>query len=346
MDYDTFLCKIPKIELHCHLEGSVNVDTYIDLAKKHKVNLPSYREPIDLYTTYRNFQEFEVMYRSVASCIQDRDDFRRVTYETLAEAANCQVRYREMFWSPMDHVDMGIPYSTAVDGIIDGIRDARIDFGIECRLIPAIDRSDTPEKAVEMVQHIIDNRRVEVIGIGMDYSEEGNPPEKFWKAYQLAEQAGLQKTAHAGELGGPARNVETCLELLHCDRIDHGYRILENETIVRKCVNRGVIFTVVPTAHRLGLTDADGAVHWENHPIIQMVTKGLRVMINSDDPGIKKRDLSEVYIHAAKFMRFTPKDFKSFLLNAIDATWIDQSTKDQWKQEWIPEYDMLVSQLN
>lgn len=346
MDFRTFLNKIPKIELHCHLEGTVKVTTHIDLARKNGVELPAYNEPIELYSLYRNFREFEDMYRRVAISIRDREDFRRVTYETLQEAANCSVRYREMFWSPMDHVKAGVPYRVAVDGIIDGIYDAEKDFGIVCRLIPAVDRSSSPEEANELVDLILENRRDETIGIGMDYDEAGNPPERFWKAYRTVSKAGLHRTAHAGETGGHSRNIETCIELLGCERIDHGYRILEDERIVRRCAESGILFTVVPTAHRLGLTDKEGGVHWEKHPIIQMVASGLRVMLNSDDPAIKKGDPTGVYVHAAKYMKFSAQDYRNFFENAIEGAWVDETTKANWKASWLREFDALMGQLD
>jgi adenine deaminase len=342
MDYKTFLKKIPKIELHCHLEGTLKATTFTDLASKNGVELPQYKEPIDLYSMYKSFQEFENIYRRVAMSIRDRDDFRRVTYETLQEAAGCNVKYRELFWSVMDHVKSGIPYENAVDGIIDGLHDAENDFGIQCRLIPAIDRSSSPEEANELAHLIIENRRNETIGIGLDYSESGNPPEKFWHAYRTIAKAGFHRTAHAGELGGHPRNIETCLDLLGCERIDHGYRILEDDRIVQKCLDRGIIFTVVPNAHRLGLTDDYGTVHWEKHPIIQMVAKGLRVTINSDDPGILKSNPTGAYEHAEKHMGFSPRDFRNFLVNAIDGSWVDDVTKTNWKNDWLLEFDNLI----
>ena len=158
-----------------------------------------------------------------AGSLRSADDFHRAVYDTQRHAAESGVRYREMFWNPTDHWSIGeVGYAEAADGMIAGLRDAERDFGITGRLIPSIDRESSPELGFEMVEAVVAHPRDEVIGIGMDYLEVGNPPEKFWKSYRLAERNGLRRTAHAGEFGEPARNVETALDLLGCDRIDHG----------------------------------------------------------------------------------------------------------------------------
>ena len=169
--------------------------------------------------------------------------------------------------------------------MIAGLRDAQRDFGIAGRLVPSIDRESSPELGFEMVEAVVARPRDEVIGIGMDYLEVGHPPEKFWKAYRLAERSGLRRTAHAGEFGEPARNVETALDLLGCDCIDHGYTILQDERLLARCRDEGTIFTVVPTNsyYNRMLRGKDFSVH---HPIRHMADAGLRIMPNSDDPPL------------------------------------------------------------
>ena len=136
-----------------------------DLAKKHGVKLPDYQEPEDLYQ-YPDIYKFLHMYDNSALAIQDREDFARIAYETLKEAAEHNVRYREMSFNPTTHMAAGPSYATCVDGLIDGINAARADYGIECRLIGAVNRMESPELAVSMVQTMIDNPREEVIEIG------------------------------------------------------------------------------------------------------------------------------------------------------------------------------------
>ncbi len=345
VDLDTFLEQIPKAELHCHLEGSVKASTFVELAHRNGIPIPDHREPQDLYG-YRSFPDFLTVYKKVCHSVQIREDFRRVTYESLEEAHASGVRYREMFWSPTDHLKVGVRYEVALGGIVDGIHDAEADLGIVCRLIADINREESPETGVEMVDLVIRRRRDEVIGIGLDYNEEGNPPEKFWKAFRMAEQAGLHRTAHVAEMGGHPRNVETCLDLLGCERLDHGYRVLEDDRIVRRCADEGVIFTVVPTAHRFALTDEKGVIHWERHPIKWMAARGLRIVINSDDPAMMRIAPAGAYIHAARYFGFGPEEVRRSVLNGIEGAWLDEATRKQWRTEWMAEIDSLAAELS
>jgi adenosine deaminase len=246
----------------------------------------------------------------------------------------------------MDHLDVGVQYETAIQGIVDGIHDAEVDFGIGCRLIADINREESPEKGVEMVDIVLRHNCDEMIGIGLDYNEEGNPPEKFWKAFKNAREAGLHRTAHVAEMGGHPRNVETCLDLLGCERLDHGYRILEDDRITQRCADEGIVFTVVPTAHRFALMDEDGVIHWDRHPIKEMVARGLKIVINSDDPTMMKIDPAGAYLHATSNLGFEPLEIKHFVLNGIDGAWFDETTRRVWKTEWENEIDDLIKQLN
>lgn len=340
MDLNSFLQSIPKVSLHCHLEGSIQAETVVDLSNKHGIELPPYNQPEDLYD-YPDIYEFLKMYDIAAHSVRDHEDFHRITYETLQEAHEHNVRYREMFWSPKVHLDSGVEYSTAVDGVISGIRDAETDFGLSCRLIADINRMESGEQGHAMIQEVIANPRDEVIGIGLDYAEAGNPPEKFESAFALATAHGLRKTAHCAE-DGPAANITTALDLLGCERIDHGYHILEDGDVVLRCVEDEIVFTCTPASTAWVYFDNDLA----NHPIKEMAAAGLKLMLDCDDPPMFKTDPSNDYILAADHMGFSPAEFKQFVLNGIDGCWIDDSVKAEWKRDWGTEIDVLASNLS
>lgn len=336
----SFLKAIPKVSLHLHLMGSIQAATVVDLAKKHGVALPDFNEPEDLYD-YPDIYKFLHMYDNSALAIVDRDDFRRIAYETLAEAAEHNVRYREMFFNPTTHMAAGVPYPTAVDGLIDGIRDAENDHGIECRLIAAVNRMENPELAMTMVETISEHRRDEVIGIGMDYAEGEFPPERFWKAYRTAAANGFRLTAHASE-DAPPRNIETCLDLLGCERIDHGYHVIESEAIMQRCVDEEVVFTCTPVSTAWVYFGDDLA----NHPIKTMAARGIKLMLDCDDPPMFKTNPSKDFVLAAEHMGFGPADFRRFMLNGIDGCWVDDSTKAAWRTSYAADFDALAAQLD
>lgn len=158
MDVEEFLKAIPKVSLHLHLMGSVQAATAVDLCRKHGVPLPDFDEPEDLYD-YPDIYKFLHMYDNTALAVKDPEDFERICYETLTEAAEHNVRYREMFFNPTTHMAAGVDYGTCVDGLIAGIDAARRDHGIECRLIAAINRMESPELGVEMVETLIEHPR-------------------------------------------------------------------------------------------------------------------------------------------------------------------------------------------
>lgn len=340
MDVDAFLKRLPKVSLHVHLEGSVQAATVVDLANKHGVPLPEYEQPENLYD-YPDIYQFLRMYDVVCHSVRDREDFHRITYETLQEAAEHTVRHREMFWSPSAHMEIGIPYETAVDGVIDGIKDAGTDFGIQCFLIADINRMQSPELGLEMVQTVIDHPRDELIGIGMDYAEAEHPPEKFWKAFRLAAQHGYHRTAHACE-DAPPRNVETCLDLLGCERIDHGYHVIEDQRITKRCADEGVVFSCCPRSTAWVYFGED----LTTHPIKEMARRGLKIMVDCDDPPMFKTDPTDNYVAMADHMGFGPQDFREFVLNGIDGSWLDDPTKRRWRREWSREIDALIAELD
>ncbi|MDP6077714.1 MAG: adenosine deaminase, partial [Acidimicrobiales bacterium] len=317
--------------------GSIQAATVVDLAGKHGVELPPFDEPEDLYD-YPDIYKFLHMYDNSALAIIDRDDFERICYETLTEAAEHNVRYRELSFNPTTHMAAGVNYKTCVDGLIDGINAARADHGIECRLIAAINRMESPELGVEMVETILEHRRDEVIGIGMDYAEAEFPPERFWKAYRMAEAAGLRLTAHQSE-DAPPRNIETCLDLLGCERVDHGYHVVESIEIMTRCRDEGVVFTCTPVSTAWVYFDDDFA----NHPLRRMREFGLRISLDCDDPPMFRTDPTKDYVIAAEHLGFTVDDFRDCMLSGIDGSWLDEPTKKEMRLMWVQEFDELAA---
>ena len=179
MDLEEFLKAIPKAELHVHLTGTVFSKTLEELAQKHHVKLPEYQSIEDLYDR-SEFKSILPMLKVAVSVMQDPSDFSRIVYETMGEAAQNGVRYREIFWNPTDHQNVpDFQYRNAMEGIIEGLKNAEKDFGIIGRMIPSINREESAQLAVDLVTLVLENPFEEVIGLGMDYLETGHPPEKF-----------------------------------------------------------------------------------------------------------------------------------------------------------------------
>lgn len=345
MNLTEFCRAFPKTELHVHFTGAVPLETLLRLADRNGVPLPEgeYRE--DLYRRGENFDRVLKTLKIVCQSLQKPEDFRDAVYDTQKHAADCGVRYREIFWNPTDHWSIGdIGYEASVDGMIAGLQDAEKDFGITGRLIPSIDRESSEELGFEMVEAVVANPRDETIGIGMDYLEVGQPPEKFWKAYRLAGQHGLKRTAHAGEFGCPARNIETALDLLECDRIDHGYTIFEQPDLLKRCEDDGIHFTIVPTNSYYSRT-LRGEDFATVHPIAKMAETGLKIAPNSDDPPLHHTDPANAYAQMVTTFGQSVEDLRDYMLNGIDGAWVDDGTKRDWRQAWAAEFDELVERI-
>ena len=342
MNLAEFCRAIPKTELHVHFTGAVPLETLLTLAARNGVPLPPHDEPEDLYARGENFDRVLKTLKLVCQSLRTPEDFHDAVYATQKHAAEAGVRYREMFWNPTDHWTIGgIGYAASVDGMIAGLRDAEADFGIVGRLIPSIDRESSPELGYEMVEAAVAHPRDETVGVGMDYLEVGHPPEKFWKAYRLAGENGLKRTAHAGEFGEPARNIETALDLLGCDRIDHGYTVLDAPDLLKRCEDEGILFTIVPTNSYYSRT-LKGQDFAKIHPIAGLARTRLKIMPNSDDPPLHHTDPANA--HAAMVTTFDLPFamLRGFVQNGIDGAWVDESVKRGWRAQWLAEYDRLA----
>jgi adenosine deaminase len=196
-----------------------------------------------------------------------------------------------------------------------------------------------------MVGWMCAHRRERIIGLGIDYRENDGPPEAFWKAYRMAKQAGFRLTAHAGEFGCHWRNIETSLDLLGVERIDHGYTVLDNPALARRCAERGIVFTVVPTnSYYLRTLPPD---RWAaDHPIRRMPAAGLLIHPNTDDPPLHRVDPARCWAMMVEDFGFDLDDLRRFMLNGIHGAFIDQADKRGLAATFATEYARLRAELD
>jgi adenosine deaminase len=337
--------QVPKVELHCHLLGSVRHATFSDLARRHRA--PWTQEQIDqVYDRGRHKAGVLRALRALdRHLLLTAPDLHRITYEYLVDAAACNVRYSEFFWNPTGTVRAsGLAYRGAQDAIVAAIGDAEADCGIIGRLVPSIDREADPGAALEMVEWVSAARVPEVVGIGIDYGEIGRPPELFTAAYALARRAGLKTTVHAGEFGTPWENVRTAVEVLHCDRIDHGYTIVQNEELARRYAERGIVFTVVPT-NSYYLRTLPPQRWAAEHPIRRMAALGLAIHPNTDDPTMHCVTPTGAWQLMYSHLGCAIADLRGFLLNGLRGAWIDDATRRLWARQWTAQFDALAAQV-
>lgn len=319
---DAMVAALPKISLHCHLIGSVAPQTVADLARKHGVPLERPVERLYDHHAYEDLGEFLRVLDVVGSVIRDADDFHRVTYESLtAGGADHGVLYREVHLSPPGHP--GVPYRTILDGVLAGARDAEADTGVRATFLVGICRERSGGAAVELVEQVVEHRADEVLGIGLDYAEVNGPPGRFVEAYRLAARHGLRRTAHSES--GPPRHVEVLLDELGCSRVDHGYHVVDDPAVTRRCVEERVPFTCTPVSSDIGRYSGSG--DGTHRRIAEMVDAGLLVTIDSDDPPMFGTDPTHDYRVLAHALGYRRDQLATFTRNAVEACWLDDTDK-------------------
>ena len=340
-DQNASLFALPKVELHCHLLGSVRRETFEELAIA--AQAPITLDEINAYytRTEKPTGVLRVLRALDQWLLRSPDDFYRITYEYLQDASGHNVRYAEFFWNPTGTACAGLAYAQVLPAFRRAIHDAGNDFGIVSRLIPSIDREASKQAALEMLQWVLELRCDDVPGIGMDYRENDHPPEKFSQVYALARQHGLKTTAHAGEFGMPWQNVYTALRTLQVDRLDHGYTIMDHAPLVRWALDHGVVFTVVPTnSYYLRTLPQE---RWaQDHPIRAMLAAGLKLHPNTDDPRLHHVTPTKAWAMMMDNFGAGWLDVERFMHHGLDAAWIDHSTRQSWKKSWQKEFESLT----
>ena len=277
-----FLRRLPKAELHLHIEGTLEPAMLLRLAAKHGVALP-YADEAAVAAAYDfgALQDFLDLYYQGMAVLRDEADFHDLALAYLDRVAADGAVHVEVFYDPQGHTARGVAFETATEGLLAGLAAGAAKHGISVGLILCFLRHLSEEAAFEtfrQAERYFDDGRL--IGVGLDSSELGHPPEKFARVFAAAGAAGLKRVAHAGE-EGPPDYVRGALDHLAVDRIDHGNRALEDPALVRRLADAGTILTVCPLSN----VRLCGVPSIEAHPLARMLDAGLKATVNSDDPA-------------------------------------------------------------
>lgn len=349
-DVAVYLKKMPKTDLHVHLIGSVRAETFRELCAKNSVDLPvpanelfarvntviehpdGEGEPLQTMTGPMESEPLPLLrlYELICESLRDREDFARVAYEALEDGyRSSNVVYQELAFSPGIHAAHGVAYRTQVDGLVDGLDMARHDFGTDGAFIAAVNREDSVVAAEDMLALVLADRRDDVIAIGIDFHESSGVPEKFASVFQRAESAGLHRTAHASEHIPSAHPVATCLDDLKCERIDHGYFILKDANVVKRCRDEGIHFNVITTS------SLRSWVPWRKSSIKEMLRQGLEITLNSDDPQLFPTTVAAEYRIAHDDLGLTIPQIEAINLAGVSGSFLDRERKARLRQQFV-----------
>jgi aminodeoxyfutalosine deaminase len=285
----------PKIELHVHLEGTVQPQTLLEIAQHNDVPLPAdTADELRGLFRFTDLPHFIDTWFLVTAALRTADDFRRITVDYAEEAARHGAVYVEGIFAPTVPSRSGVDLDAMFDGYCDGVAEARERLGIEIRLTPDLNRTSPPEELEGIVRRAIASHERGVVGIGLGGVEDQAPPEQFADAFRLAREGGLGSVPHAGEVIGP-ESIWGALDALNADRIRHGIRAVDDSALMRELADRGTVLDVCPTANvRVGAVRS-----LAEHPLPELVAAGIRCSLSTDDPAMFGTDLTTEYAEAA-----------------------------------------------
>ena len=317
MSLDAYIAGLPKAELHLHIEGSLEPELMFELARRNGVAIPfDSVEAVRAAYDFSNLQDFLDIYYAGANVLLTRQDFEDLAFAYFKRVAADNVRHAEIFFDPQTHTDRGVPFGVVVEGLIAGMERARAEFGITSGLILCFLRHLSEEEAfatLAMAEPYLHH----FIGVGLDSSEVGHPPSKFQRVFARARELGLKLCAHAGE-EGPPEYVREALDLLDIDRMDHGNRSMEDEALVARLVTERMTLTVCPLSN-LKLCVVKNL---RDHPVPQMLRRGLHVTLNSDDPAYFGGYVNDNYVALAKAVGLTREQLTQIAINSFEGAFL------------------------
>ena len=316
--------RLPKAELHLHLEGTLEPELMLELAQRNLVEIP-YSTPEQARAAYdfKDLQSFlNIYYGAMRTLVRERD-FRDLAMAYMRKASSQGVTHAEIFFDPQAHTSRGVPFETVVTGIHRGLDEAASSLGMSSSLIMCFLRDMSADSAAETLEEAM-RFKGWIKSIGLDSKELGNPPSKFAGVYARARAAGFMAVAHAGE-EAPAQYVRDSLDMLKISRIDHGYHMFEDRDLVDRVAKERIPVTMCPLA-------AVGVEYFRNYseiPIRKVLDLGIVGCINSDDPAYFKGYVAENYDAVIDAIPLGWDDVVRLVKNSFEASFLSRDEKDE-----------------
>ena len=321
-----FIKKTPKAELHLHIEGTLEPEHMFELAKRNNVSIPYNNvEEVKSAYNFKNLDSFLNIYYQGSKVLIHEKDFFDLTWAYILKCKEDNIVHTEIFFDPQTHLNRGISFDIVINGISKALDKANLEFGLTSKIIMCFLRHLDEESGFKVLDQALKYKN-KIVGVGLDSSELGNPPKKFEKLFQKARDEGFLTVAHAGE-EGPPEYIWDSINLLKVKRIDHGVQSLKDEKLVDLLIKEQIPLTVCPLSNiKLCIFDKI-----ENHNLKKMLNKGLRVMVNSDDPayfgGYLNKNLTETQLA----LDLSLEEIKTLIINSFKSSFL----KDDKKKEWI-----------
>lgn len=314
--------RLPKAELHLHIEGSLEPDMMFRLARRNKIDIP-FKSVDEIRAAYEfsNLQDFLDIYYQGMNVLRTQEDFFDLTMAYLNRVRADNVRHVEIFFDPQGHTERGVSFDTAISGILTAFNVAKAQFGVTTKLIMCFLRHLSEDDAFKTLEDA-DQWIHRIAGVGLDSSEIGHPPSKFERVFAAARERGLKVVAHAGE-EGPPDYIYEALDLLKIDRLDHGNRALEDAALVACLKDKGMALTVCPLSN-LKLCVVDDM---RDHPLKRMLDLGLKATVNSDDPAYFGGYVMDNFRAVIEALDLDADDIRVLARNSVEASFLSDGEK-------------------
>ena len=317
--------KLPKAELHLHIEGSLEPELMFKLAKRNKIEIPFKNiDEVKLAYNFNNLQSFLDIYYNGTNVLINKQDFFDLTWSYMLRCKENNIVHAEIFFDPQTHTSRGIEFDLIVSGINEALLKGKKELGISSKIIMCFLRHLSEKEAFKILDQAI-NHKNKIVGVGLDSSEIGNPPRKFEKVFDKAIEEGFLTVAHAGEEGS-SEYIWEALNFLKVKRIDHGVKCLEDKKLTEKLRVEQIPLTVCP------LSNVKLCVYKKlrDHNLKIMLDKGLMVMVNSDDPAYFGGYLNANLIESQRALNLSKEDIKKLVINSFKSSFLNESEKKLW----------------
>ncbi|UYP46215.1 Adenine deaminase [Candidatus Lokiarchaeum ossiferum] len=325
MQLEEFVPKMPKIELHVHLEGSIQPSTLLHLAKKNHVSLPSQTlKEISQWFTFSNISHLFEVYPKICECIQTPEDIEYITKEFLKGQSSQNILYSEVTYTASNQwYDNGIPLREQIEAINRSRHWAEKKLNTSMGLIIDIPRQLSPDQGLSIAQQVVESQNLGIIGLGLGGNERDYPPAIFQDAFEYIKGTPIHSVPHAGEMAGP-QSIWDSIHFLGAERIGHGVRCGEDPMLMDFLREHQIPLEICPTSNIcLGIYE-----EFQNHPINQLFQAGLNVSINSDDPTLFNTTLTQEFLTLISVFNYSLNDLKRFTVNAINASFSGPEMKE------------------
>ena len=328
--------KLPKAELHLHIEGSLEPELMFRLAKKNNIEIP-YKDIEDVRNAYNftNLQTFLDIYYAGANVLITKDDFYDLTWEYVLKCVEDNVIHTEIFFDPQTHTARGVAFETVITGIKEALVDAKEQYGITSCIIMCFLRHLSQQDAFETLEQALAFKE-DIIGVGLDSSELGNPPSKFTEVFKKAKDEGFKLVAHAGEEADFSYIYEA-LDLLDINRIDHGVQSIHSAALMQRLKEEQIPLTVCPNSNiELKVFDT-----YSEHNIKELLDFGLNISVHSDDPAYFKGYINQNFINLYENLPLSEDDIITLVKNSFRSSFID----DDLKEAYLAKVDLVLETI-